>query len=191
MSTKPPTTLDPTSSIHALAITTGTHPLIIGPETYIHLRAHLSTVHGPLIIGQGCVVGEYTNIGLQSAVSDEESNGEERIKGEEGIVIGDHVVVEAKAVVEGSIGDGSVVECGARVGRGAVVGKYCKISPLCTVAPNEIIPDYTIIYGFNDRRIDRSGPEKLRAKTAEAQVEALKKAETAARAAQTARKGGG
>lgn len=58
------------------------------------------------------------------------------------------------------------------------------------MAAGEILPDYTVIYGFNSRRIDRSGPEAARAKAAEALVEVLKKAEMAIKAAQSARKAG-
>lgn len=58
------------------------------------------------------------------------------------------------------------------------------------MAPGEALPDYTVIYGFNERRIDHSKPEAARAKAAEALVEVLKKAEMAIRAAQSARKGG-
>ncbi|KAL8777355.1 MAG: hypothetical protein Q9213_007896, partial [Squamulea squamosa] len=58
---------------------------------------------------------------------------------------------------------------------------YCKISPLCSVAPYENVPDHTVIYGNNERRIDRSGTDTLRAKMVEQHVEVLKKAEVAAR----------
>lgn len=61
--------------------------------------------------------------------------------------------------------------------------QYCKIGPLCTVAAYEIIPDYTVLYGYNERRIDRSsrGMEGFRRKAVEQQVEVLKRAEGAAR----------
>ncbi|KAI4178981.1 MAG: hypothetical protein L6R41_008107, partial [Letrouitia leprolyta] len=58
---------------------------------------------------------------------------------------------------------------------------HCKIGPLCTVAPYEVIPDHTVIYGYNQRRIDRSGMEDMRAKVVEQHVEVLKRAEIAAR----------
>ncbi|KAL8737457.1 MAG: hypothetical protein Q9181_001673, partial [Wetmoreana brouardii] len=116
----------------------------------------------------------------------------EREEEERVVVIEDHVVIEARATVEGRrVGQGTVVECVASVGHGAVVGKYCKISPLCAIASYEIIPDYTVIYGFNERRIDRSGVEAQRVKTAEAHVEILKKVEAAAKAASSARRAGG
>ncbi|KAL8695132.1 MAG: hypothetical protein Q9218_000300 [Villophora microphyllina] len=193
MSTKRSTTIPSTSTIHPLAIPTGTYPLTIGENTYIQVRAHLNTTHAPITIGQGCVISEYTQIGIQQKDNPGNENGGDRVSELlEGVVIEDHVVIEAKAVIEGRrIGEGTIIECGVKIGRGAVVGKYCKISPLCSVAPIEVIPDYTVIYGFNERRIDRSGTEALRVRTAEAHVEVLKKAEMATRAAQSAKRAGG
>ncbi|KAI4258698.1 MAG: hypothetical protein LQ352_001124 [Teloschistes flavicans] len=188
----PPTTLPSTSTISPLATTSGTHPLTIGQNTYIQVRAHLSTDHGPVTIGSGCVIGEYSTVGLQQQDSekDDETIDDDVGAGPgEGVVIEDHVVIEAKAVIEGGtrIGEGTMVECGAKIGKGARVGK---IAPLCSVPPGEVVPDYTVIYGFNERRIDRSVPEAVRVRTAEALVEVLKKAEMAMRATQSARKAG-
>lgn len=65
--------------------------------------------------------------------------------------------------------------------------QYCKINPLCTVAAYETIPDHTVIYGYNERRIDRGsssssgGMEAFRRKAVEQQVEVLRRAEGAAR----------
>ncbi|KAL8750440.1 MAG: hypothetical protein Q9199_007062, partial [Rusavskia elegans] len=58
---------------------------------------------------------------------------------------------------------------------------YCKIGPLCSVDPYDDIPDHTVIYGYNERRTDRSGMEELRMKAVEQQVEVLRRAEFAAR----------
>ncbi|KAI4195994.1 MAG: hypothetical protein LQ350_006826 [Teloschistes chrysophthalmus] len=180
-SPKPPTTLPPTSTLSPLATKTGTHPLTIGEKTCIQVRAHLDTTHGPLTIGSGCVVGEFASVGLNSDkdVDGKDDSGDEGVgkgrgglEGEEGegVVIEDHVVIDARVVVE----------AGSRIGEGTIV----------ELAAGEILPDYTVIYGFNSRRIDRSGPEAARAKAAEALVEVLKKAEMAIKAAQSARKAG-
>ncbi|KAL8960419.1 MAG: hypothetical protein Q9193_002869, partial [Seirophora villosa] len=58
---------------------------------------------------------------------------------------------------------------------------YCKIGPLCTVEPYEVVPDHTVIYGRNQRRIDRSGADASRAKTVQLHIEALRRMEMAAR----------
>jgi dynactin-6 len=56
----------------------------------------------------------------------------------------------------------------------ADVAQYCKIAPLCTVAPGEELPDFTVVYGFNERRQERPGLEGLRAKAHEKHVQVLK-----------------
>ncbi|KAL9582455.1 MAG: hypothetical protein Q9212_003291, partial [Teloschistes hypoglaucus] len=152
---------------------------------------------GPLTIGSGCVIGEFASVGVnvdKDVEGDGNGEGGEGETEEEGagVMIEDHVVIDARVVVEEGcrIGEGTIVECGGRIGRGAKVGKYCKIAPLCSVAAGEILPDYTVIYGFNSRRVDHSKPEAARAKAAEALVEVLKKAEMAIRATQSARKTG-
>ncbi len=53
-------------------------------------------------------------------------------------------------------------------------GQYCKICPHNRVAEDESLPDYTIIYGENQRRTDKAGLEELRAKAVEKHVETLK-----------------
>ncbi|KAL8932685.1 MAG: hypothetical protein Q9216_006729, partial [Gyalolechia sp. 2 TL-2023] len=168
-----------------------THPLTIAAHSYIHLRAHLDTTHAPLEIGENCIISEQTVVGISSSSSAREENSQEGNEdnnnndddGDEGVILEHHVVIEPKAVVEAGsrIGEGTVVDVGAKVGKGAVVGKYCKIGPLCSVAPDEVIPDHTILYGYNERRIDRSGMHEVRAKMVEQQVEVLKKADMASR----------
>lgn len=103
-------------------------------------------------------------------------------------------MVEVGAVVEAKrIGDGCVIEINTRIGKGAVLGKvclvhfpvlesgsdamsqHCKIGPLCTVADGEILPDFTVLYGHNSRRVDRSGAEEQKMKMVMRQVEILRK----------------
>jgi dynactin-6 len=53
--------------------------------------------------------------------------------------------------------------------------QHCKIGPLCEVAEDEVIPDYTVIYGDGLRRIDKSGVEDLKLKMVVRQAEVLRK----------------
>lgn len=46
---------------------------------------------------------------------------------------------------------------------------------MCEVAEGEIIPDFTVIYGYGMRRMDQSGVEGLRMKNVSRQVDALRK----------------
>ncbi|KAI4253082.1 MAG: hypothetical protein L6R42_007712 [Xanthoria sp. 1 TBL-2021] len=172
---KPPTHIPPTTTLHPLTTFTGTHPLTLGAQTYIHLRAILSTTHAPLEIGAHCIIGEKAILGLQQNEKEEE-------KKDGTVLLEDHVIIEPQAVIQAAkIGTGTVVGVGAKIGKGASVGKYCKIGPLCSVAPYDDIPDYTVIYGYNERRRDRSGMEEVRMKAVEQQVEVLRRAEFAAR----------
>ncbi|KAL8851696.1 MAG: hypothetical protein Q9221_003427 [Calogaya cf. arnoldii] len=173
---KPPIHIPPTSSLHPLTAVTGTHPLTLGDHTYIHLRAILTTTHTPLKIGAHCIIGEKALLGIQH--NDPNTASEEKQE----TILEDHIVIEPKAVVEGAnIGAGTVVGVGAKIGKGARIGKYCKIGALCSVGPYESIPDYTVIYGNDERRTDCSGMEALRMKAVEQQVEVLRLAEFAAR----------
>ncbi|KAI4240106.1 MAG: hypothetical protein L6R40_005345 [Gallowayella cf. fulva] len=183
---KPPTTLPATSTLHPLATTTGTHPLTLGPSTYIHPRAHLSTLHAPLRLGTHVIVCEKAFVGLLDPRTTTDDEGGEGGRGgvmEGGVIVEDAVIIEAGAVVEAArIGEGTVVEAGARLGVGVVVGKDCKINALCSVAPYDTVPDHTVIYGYdNARRVDRSGRDALRRTMVAEHVEVLRKAEVAAR----------
>jgi len=117
-------------------------------------------------VGNACILSERSIVGLQSPSNDQP----------DGVVIEDCVVIEVGAIVEAKrVGEGSIVEINARIGKGAVIGKHCKVGPLCTVDENEILPDYTVIYGAGVRRLDNSGVEDLKMKMVRRQVEVLKK----------------
>jgi len=52
--------------------------------------------------------------------------------------------------------------------------QYCKICPHNRVAQDQTLPEYTIVYGENQRRTEKAGLEELRAKAVEKHVETLK-----------------
>lgn len=53
--------------------------------------------------------------------------------------------------------------------------QFCKIGALCRVAENEIIPDYTVLFGENRRRTDTSDIDDLKLKLVSRQAEVLRK----------------
>lgn len=164
---KPPTSLSSSLVIAENASLTGTHPIKIGSNTVIHPRTKLSSAHAPITIGNSCIIGERSIIGYQSIPSSERDGG---------VQIGNGVVVEVGVVIEAkSVGDGCVIEVNARIGKDAVLGKHCKIGALCEVSAEEIIPDYTVIYGNGLRRIDKSDVEDLKMKMVGRQVDVLRK----------------
>ena len=188
---KPPTSLSPSTVIADAAVLIGTHRITLGPNTIIHPRAKLNSTHGPITLGEGCIVCERAAVGLSTAGKDDS----------DGVVLGKNVVIEATAVVEAAeIGEGSIIEVGAQVGRGAMIGKvcssfssrrscldfkhqgtqahdeqHCKITPLSIIAPGETLHDFTVVYGINERRTEQPGLEGLRAKAHEKQIELLKR----------------
>ncbi|RPB03953.1 hypothetical protein L873DRAFT_1668434 [Choiromyces venosus 120613-1] len=147
---KPPTTLASSIVIAEGASLTGTYPIKIGANTVIHPRAKLSSAHGPITIGESCIICERTLISPPDAG---------------GLVIGDGTVVEVNAVVEGSVGTGSVVEVG---------GRNCKLGPLTKVLDGEVVEDNTVIYGSGQRRVDVSGTESARRRLLERHIESLR-----------------
>lgn len=115
----PPITRSQQALIHENASLTGTHPITVGADAIIQPRAKIISSHGPVTIGNGCVVAERAVVGLVSSL------GAEKDKGWGGeVILGNGVIVESGAVVEGKmLGEGTIVEVGAVVGRGSVIGK--------------------------------------------------------------------
>lgn len=139
---KPPLKLHSLAIIADRAQLTGTFPITIGENTVIHPHARLNASTAPITIGKNCSISEKALIAT--------------VDSSEECVIGDGVSVEGDAVVEGaSIGDWSVIEVGARIGRMAQVGRYCKVGALQTVLPGERVGDFTVVFGENQRRVDK------------------------------------
>jgi len=164
---KPPTSLAPSLVIAEQASLTGTHLITLGSNTVVHPRAKLNSAYAPITVGGNCVICERSSIGFHSETPDSERQG---------VVIENGVVVEVGAVVEAKlVGEGTVIEVQAKIGKGAVLGKHCKIGPLCEVADEEVIPDFTVVYGNGMRRLDSSGVEDLKLKMVARQIEVLRK----------------
>lgn len=80
----------------------------------------MTSKHGAVTIGEGCIISERSIVGLLSPSST--SSGEEEVILEAGVSI------EVGARVEASrVGEGSVVGVNARVGKGVVLGKVCYV----------------------------------------------------------------
>lgn len=180
---KPPTSLSSSITIADHAQLTGVHLITIRSQSVIHPRCKIISTYAPVTISAQCIVSERSSLGLLSAPSSSNTTG---------VFLEERVVVEVGAIVEAErVGEGSVIECNSRIGKGAVIGKvcrkswlqisksseeqHCKIGPLERVAPDEIIPDYTVLYGNGRRRLDSSGVEDLKNKMTVRNVEILRK----------------
>ncbi|CAN9177876.1 unnamed protein product [Alternaria alternata] len=161
--------LDSTVLIAQHAQITGTHPVTIGPNTVLHPHSKLSSAVAPVVLGEGCVVFERAKVGV--GMGDEEgkrgsmappaarSSAHMRVESmrSEGTVLGRNVVVDSGAVVEAAeVGEGSVIEVGAVVGRGTIIGKFCTVTASSVIPPYIRLPDYTVVFGGNQRRVDRT-----------------------------------
>ncbi|KAI6245412.1 Dynactin subunit 6 [Erysiphe necator] len=166
-SLKPPTSLDSALIISEQASLTGKNLISLGSNTVIHPRCKLNSLNGSIIIGNCCIISERCRIGLQSEPTQADA---------EGVVIENSVVVEPGAIVEARrIGEGSVIEVNSKIGKGAILGKHCKVGPSCEVADGEVVPDYTVIFGSGQRRLDQSGAEAIKLKMLSKQIDVLKK----------------
>ena len=60
---KAPLKADPTATISDTVVFQGKHPVTIGAGTVIHPRVRFYAYEGPIMVGDGCIIGEKTIIG--------------------------------------------------------------------------------------------------------------------------------
>ena len=192
---RPPVTVHPTALIANHAIITGTHPVTIGPEAVLHPYSRISSVRGPVVIGQGCIIAERATVGWT------EDGGTGDADGQQEVVLGNNVVVESAAEVRAlDVGDHTVIDAEVKVAKGVRIGKvcwselspsslreyltfliqYCKINKANVVPPDTRLEDFTVLYGVKQMRMDtttKSNPvvQTLKARGHAAQIDALKK----------------
>lgn len=174
---KPPTSLHSSAIIANHAVLTGTYSISIGANTVIHPHAKIVSTYCPVEIGSGCIISEKAVIGL----SDFSQDLGDMTRLPDKIVVHDHVKVESSALVEAvEVGEGSTVDVDAKLGAGARVGKHCTISASSVVAAGVDIPDYTVLYGDNQRRrnttmLDAPIVGEIQAKGLEKQLKILQR----------------
>lgn len=149
----------PTTKVHSLAIIAdraqliGPHTITIDSHTILHPYCKLSASSGNITIGVNCIIAEKALVGSSDSSSPSRP-GEEETGGED-CIVAEGVSIESAAQVSGKrIGEWSTIGVGATVAKGAVVGKWCKIGPLCEVGEDEVLEDFTVVYGYGARRID-------------------------------------
>lgn len=111
-----PLHLHPTTHLSDNITITGTHPITLGPGTFLHPRCKLSSTAGPITLGANVLVSERASLSATSPA---------------GVHVGDFSVVETGARVEGRVGRAcevgvlavvlGAVGDGGRVGAGEVV----------------------------------------------------------------------
>ncbi|KAF2020507.1 trimeric LpxA-like protein [Aaosphaeria arxii CBS 175.79] len=182
--------LDPSVIIAQHAQLTGTQPITIGPNAVLHPHSRISSTLAPVVLGEGVVIYERAKVGVgigngtdASLRRSSTASARDSIRSTrgEGTVLERHVVIETGAIVEAAeIGEGSLVEAGAVLGRGCVIGKYCTITSGTIIPGSTSLPDYTVVYGGTQHRIDqtlKARPELQQARLImhEKQLEVFKK----------------
>ncbi|KAK0664827.1 Dynactin subunit 6 [Lasiodiplodia hormozganensis] len=144
---KAPATIHPSAIIANHAVLTGHHAITIAAGAVIHPNAKITSLHGPVVIGEGCIVYEKATVGIP-----ELEGGQGR-----GVVLDKNVVVEASAVVQAAlVGEGTIIGTDAKVGLGSAVGMFCQLAPRTELPPHSELPDYMVVYGSNQRRLNHS-----------------------------------
>ena len=161
---KPPCTINLSATIADKAQLTGSHPVEIGENVVIHPYARIRAEGGKVVIGKNSVIYERAIVGTAEGA------------GGGDVVIGDYVNIETGATVEAkSVGDGTTVEVSAVVKKGAVLGKWCKVAVLERVEADQVLEDYTVVYGDGQRRVDKTmkAHEEIRAAKMDGQEKAV------------------
>lgn len=173
-SNKPQAKIHPSATIADKAQLSGPGTITIDADVIVHPHAKIVAIHGNVSIGAGSIVSEKAILGCSAASSAANSDAD--------VIIGDGVSVESGAVVEARrVGDHSVIGINATIGRGAVVGKWCRVAALCEVHADEVLEDFTVVFGEGSqgRRIDASARDmedvrRAKAKGLEMERELLK-----------------
>ncbi|KAF8518372.1 trimeric LpxA-like protein [Hysterangium stoloniferum] len=123
--------------------------ITIGAGTVVHPKATIFALASPIVIGQGCIIEEGAII----------VNRRKEI-----MRIGDDNLFEIGCRVESpSIGHANTISTRARVHHTVRLTSYCIIGAGCLVAPSEdeILEDFTVIYGSASERRIWSGRGKV------------------------------
>lgn len=186
---KPPCSIHPSAIISDKAVIVGTHPVSIGENVVLHPFSKITSNTGAVRIGNSCIVAERATVGLSDSPG---TFAGTTVELEEGVSVETGAVVQAERV-----GTGSVVDVNSNLGPGVVVGKvmrssfhvliplltfdwqFCKISA-CSSIQSEHLPDFTIVFGDNARRVDttaktRSDIRDLKLKGQLMHIETLKR----------------
>lgn len=130
-------------------------------------------ISGPIIIGENCLLEEYTTIIYDLGESDDStSNNDTNASERKTLVIGANNVFEVGCRVEAaSIGERNVFECKSFVSNRVHVSNGCLIGAGCRLGDRRMLPENTVIFGIrNEQRIAIEKP-----KSQTPQLESLRK----------------
>ncbi|KIX95819.1 uncharacterized protein Z520_08527 [Fonsecaea multimorphosa CBS 102226] len=183
LSSRPPVTLGQTTHLDPGAYVRGTHAITVGEYDLVHPRAQLVAVHGPLSIGDRCIISEKCIIGgpvrstsgmssdpasktpsapgsgsnqpspLINQGGADDADDEERDPMK--TVIHDFVYVHPSSHVQAgaTIREGVLIESNVTVLANVTVGAHAKICAGVTVDRN--VEDWTVVYGNGNMKRPR------------------------------------
>ncbi|KIW44476.1 uncharacterized protein PV06_02942 [Exophiala oligosperma] len=166
--TRPPVTVGQTTHLDPGAYVRGTHAITLGEHILIHPRSQLIGVHGPLSIGDKCIISEKAIIGgpVQTSSSTTDSSGRppggsaqpSPLIGQEvdddnsdidpvKTTIGSNVFIHASSQIQAgaTIKDGVLIEPHVTVLAGVTVGSHAKVCAGVTV--DHDVDEWCVIYG--------------------------------------------
>ncbi|PVG04449.1 trimeric LpxA-like protein [Serendipita vermifera] len=123
--------------------------ITIGAGTVVHPKAAIFALVGPIVIGMNCILEEGCIL----------VNRRKEI-----MRIGDDNLFEIHCRVESpSIGDFNTVSTKARLHHTVRLSDFCVVGAGCLVVPveDEVLPEYTVVYGPDSQRQIWSGRGKL------------------------------
>ena len=139
----PPVQYSTTTLVSASAIITGNHPISLGPNVIIQIRARINSAYGPINISENCIINERATIGMLSPPASTQAEDDPA-----GVSLAPGVVIESGAIVEAaSIGAYTIIEAGAKVGKGVVLGEHCKVCAMVEVKEGAVVGNGTVVYG--------------------------------------------
>jgi carbonic anhydrase/acetyltransferase-like protein (isoleucine patch superfamily) len=148
---KPPVSTSSTATVSDLAAFQGTHPVTIGEGTIIHPRAKVLSFEGPIVIGDGCIIGEKAVIGGGRGSSPSRSSGKPAAEHATPTILENSVAIGPLATVSvgAHVRSAATVDTSATVGRGARIGKHAKVCTSCCIPENEVVADWIVVWGAN------------------------------------------
>jgi acetyltransferase-like isoleucine patch superfamily enzyme len=172
-------TLGQTTHLDPGAYVRGTHAIALGEQILVHPRAQLVAIHGPLSIGDKCIISEKCVIGgpVHSASESTDStskpvtsgggsNQPSPLLGEDGdddndtdpvkTTIHSSVYIHASSHIHAgvTIKDAVLIEPHVTVLRGVSIGSYAKICAGVTV--DRDVEDWAVVYGNGNMKRRRT-----------------------------------
>ena len=164
---KPSTAIHPSATIADTALLHGTYQISIGAGVVVHPRARLYSYDGPIMIGDGCVIGEKSTIGSATTLSSSNNSSSTTTNSNPSTTdemslslpppsgaevttrLSSSVIIAPSAtVLSGAhIRSAAVIESLAIVHRYTSVGAHSKVCSGCEIPENSVVDDWTVVWG--------------------------------------------